>query len=167
MADLPVYVLERSLVAPRELVWKAWTDPALFARWYGPNVETIVHRQDLRVGGDCFVEMRMERGSAFQKLVYREVAKPERLVWLHHNTDAAGATAANPQMPDWPRSLLTVVTFAQAGEQTELRLEWSPHEASDAEIACFAAAIGGLGRGWNAGMEVLEKLLAELQQRSS
>ena len=164
MAESPVYVLERSFIAPRELVWKTWTDPSLFARWYGPNVETIVHRQDLRVGGECFIEMRMQRGSGFQKLVYQEVTAPGRLVWLHHNTDADGAIAANPQMPDWPRTLLTVVTFEQTGTQTELRLEWSPHNASDAEVACFAAAIGGLGRGWNAGMEVLDKLLAELQR---
>jgi len=43
MSDLPTYVLERVFDAPRELVWKTWTDPELLPRWYGPNVETIVH----------------------------------------------------------------------------------------------------------------------------
>jgi hypothetical protein len=42
-------------------------------------------------------------------------------------------------------------------------LTWVPHEASEAEIACFAAAIDRMGKGWNAGMELLAKLLAELQ----
>jgi hypothetical protein len=66
-------------------------------------------------------------------------------------------------MKDWPRVLLTTVTFEDNGPQTSLRLTWVPHEASAAEIACFAAAIDGMGKGWNAGMELLAKLLAEMQ----
>jgi hypothetical protein len=44
-----------------------------------------------------------------------------------------------------------------------MRLEWSPHEASEAEIACFAGAVENLGKGWGAGMELLTQLLADLQ----
>tara|TARA_A100001037_G_scaffold40545_1_gene31616 strand:+ start:1881 stop:1982 length:102 start_codon:yes stop_codon:yes gene_type:complete len=33
MSELPIYVLEREFDAPRELVWKAWTDPELVSRW--------------------------------------------------------------------------------------------------------------------------------------
>ena len=44
MTELPTYILERSFDAPRELVWRTWTEPELLARWYGPRVETIVHR---------------------------------------------------------------------------------------------------------------------------
>ena len=47
MSDLPTYVLEREFAAPRELVWRAWTDAELLARRYGPGAETIVHRLDL------------------------------------------------------------------------------------------------------------------------
>ena len=46
MSDLPEYVLERVFDAPRELVWRTWTEPALLSRWYGPGVETIVHKLD-------------------------------------------------------------------------------------------------------------------------
>ena len=51
MTDLPTYVLERTFDAPRELVWKTWTDPQLLSRWYGPRVETVVHRLELKPGG--------------------------------------------------------------------------------------------------------------------
>ena len=166
MSELPTYVLERTFVAPREIVWKAWTDPTLFARWYGPNVETIIHRLELRSGGDCRVEMRWSGGSNFQKLAYIEVTPPARLVWLHSNTDADWEIASNPRMPDWPRVLLTTVTFNTVGKETHLRLTWSPHEASEREIACFAAAMDGMGRGWDAGMESLAKLLVEIQAQS-
>jgi hypothetical protein len=66
-------------------------------------------------------------------------------------------------MPDWPRMLLTTVIFEENGARTRMRLTWAPHDANDAEIACFAAAIDGMGKGWNAGMELLAKVLAELQ----
>ena len=58
-------------------------------------------------------------------------------------------------MADWPRVLLTTVTFEEEGAQTRMRLTWVPHEASDAETACFAAAMGGMDKGWGAGMELL------------
>jgi hypothetical protein len=54
------------------------------------------------------------------------------------------------------------VTFEEDSGR-KLRLTWVPHQASKAEIACFAAAIGRIGKGWDAGMELLTKLLAELQ----
>ena len=55
------------------------------------------------------------------------------------------------------------MTFEQDGAQTKLRLTWVPHEVSEAEIAGFTQALPGLDKGWGAGMEVLEKMLAELQ----
>ena len=166
MNELPTYVLERTFDAPRDLVWKGWTDPALLSRWYGPNVETIIHRLDLRPGGLWLLEMRRGGHSSFQRVEYTEVVPPERLVWLHSNTDADWHIASNPRMPDWPRVLLTTVTFDEDGARTRMRLTWTPHEASDAELACFAAAIDGMGKGWNAGMELLAKILAELQSQS-
>lgn len=162
MKDLPIYIFERVFDAPRALVWKAWTDPKLLPRWYGPNAETIVHRLELIPGGLCLVEMRWGGRSNYQRIEYAEVAAPERLVWLHSNSDANWNVVPSPMMPDWPR-LLTTVTFEETGGRTRLRLTWVPHEASEAEVRCFDAAIERIGKGWNAGMELLTKLLAESQ----
>lgn len=163
MTDLPTYVLDRVFAAPRELVWKTWTDPSLLSRWYGPNVETIVHSLDLKPGGLWLVEMKWGGNSHYQRVEYTEVAAPERLVWLHSSSDASWNIISSPMMKDWPLVLLTVVTLEEAGGKTKLRLTWTPHNASAAEIACFAGAIAGLGKGWGASMELLEKILAELQ----
>jgi len=163
MSELPTYVLEREFDAPRALVWKAWTDPNLLARWYGPNVETIIHRLDVKPGGLWLNEMKMRSRSSYQRSEFTEVVAPERLVCLMSNTDADWNIAANPMMADWPRVLLTTVTFAETGGGTRLRLTWAPHEASEAEIACFAAAIEGMGKGWSAGMDLLAEILTELQ----
>jgi uncharacterized protein YndB with AHSA1/START domain len=166
MSEPPIYVLERTFDAPPELVWRGWTEPALLARWYGPNVKTTIHRLDLKPGGLLLLEMHWNGQSSYQRGEYVEVVSPERLVWLHSNVDSDWRIAGNPRMPDWPRVLLTTVTFEGHGAQTRMRLAWAPHDASEAEIACFAAAIDSLGKGWNAGMELLAKVLGELQGQS-
>ena len=163
MSDVPTYVLERAFDAPRELVWRAWTEPDLVARWYGPNVETINHRHELKPGGLWLCEMQWGGNSHYQKAEFTEVSAPERLVWLHSNTDADWNAALSPMMPNWPPFLLTTVTFAEQGGQTAMRLIWVPHEANEAETAAFGSALGGLDQGWGAGMELLKELLAELQ----
>ena len=163
MSDLPTYVLERVFDAPRALVWRTWTEPDLLARWYGPNVETVVHRLDVEPGGLWLNEMKWGDNSNFQRVEYTEVSPPERLVWLHANSDADWNIISNPMMADWPRILLTTVTFEEDDGKTRMRLTWVPHEASEAEIACFSDAIAGLDKGWGAGMELLAELLAELQ----
>lgn len=163
MSELPTYVLERTFTAPRELVWRTWTDPALLTRWYGPRVETTIHRHDLAPGGVCLCEMRWGGNSSYERMEFVEVTPPARLVWLHSVADADWKVQASPMMPDWPRVLLTTVTFEEADGRTNLRLTWVPHEASAAEIACFGAAIAGADKGWAAGMELLATLLVELQ----
>lgn len=164
MAELPVFVLEREFDAPRELVWRTWTEAELLSRWYGPNVETIIHKLDVRPGGQWLNEMKMKDRSSFQRMDYTRVEPPERLVGLMSNTDADWNVAPNPMMPDWPRVLLTDVHFVEAGGKTKMRLSWSPHEASEKEIACFADAMDNLGKGWGMGMDLLDELLAGLQR---
>ena len=170
-SDLPTYILERTFNAPRHLVWRTFTETDLLARWYGPNVETIVHRLDVRPGGLWLNEMKWVDNSHYQRVEYTEVAPPERLVWLHCVSDSNWKVAANPMMPDWPRTLLTTVTFrdqanAEGSEtaRTLMRLTWIPHEATDSEISCFRSAIEGMDKGWAAGMKILEEVLVELQK---
>lgn len=165
MSELPTYVIDRVFDAPRSLVWKTWTDPELLARWYGPHVETIIHKLEVRPGGLWLNEMKMGTNSMYQRAEYTEVVEPERLVCLMSTTDAHWQIAADPRMPDWPRVLLTTVTFVEDGARTRMRLTWAPHQASAAEIACFAGAIAGMGKGWSAGMDLLDKLLTELLAR--
>ena len=124
MGNLPTYVLERAFDAPRELVWKTWTDPELLPRWYGPGVETIVHRLELKPGGLWLLEMQWGGNSQYQRVEYTAVSPPGRLVWLHATSDADWNITANPMMPGWPRVLLTTVTFEQDGARTKLRLTW-------------------------------------------
>ncbi|MEM7366204.1 MAG: SRPBCC domain-containing protein [Pseudomonadota bacterium] len=163
MSDLPEFVLERSFNAPRDLVWRAWTDPNLLHRWYGPGVDTVIHQFDLEPDGVWLNEMKMSAGSNYQKMIFKEVAEPERLVWHHCSADEQWNIASNPMMPDWPRILLTTVTFKENNGATTVTLTQVPLDATDAEIACFAEMKDGMSGGWGTGYGIIDEILVDLQ----
>ena len=167
MPDTAEYVFDRIFDAPRVMVWRAWTEPELLARWYGPGVETIIHGFDLKPGGAWLNEMRWGDKSDRSKMVFQEVVPEERLVWHHSSTDADWNIVTNPMMADWPRVLLTTVTFEDQGAQTKVRLTMVPLDATEAEIACFAGAMAGMDKGWGSGAVILDEILAELQAAAS
>lgn len=164
MSGLSTYTLERIFDAPRELVWRGWTERELFARWYGPRAETVVHRADLEPGGLWLVEMRMGDNASFQRFECAEVTPPDRLVWRQSVSDPDWNVIANPMLPDWPRVVLSTVTLDGDGARTRMRFTWAPHEASEAEHGAFAGAIEEMGKGWEAGMKLLADILNELQR---
>jgi len=164
MSETPQFATEHEFDAPRSLVWQAWTQPDLLARWYGPNVETIVHEFDLKPGGRWLGEMKWDGNSHYSVAEFTEVVPEEKLVWLHSSSDAEWNIAANPMMPDWPRFVLTTVTFADTAEKTRIRLAWTPHEATETESECFSGAMEKFGSGWKAGFAIMDGVLAELQE---
>jgi len=166
MSDLPEYVLDREFNAPRDMVWKAWTDPELLARWYGPGVETVIHKFDLKPGGVWLNEMKWGENSMLSKMVFKEVTPTNQLVWDHYSaTDKEWNSVKNPKMPDWPDVLLTTVTFEAAGAKTNVRLTQVPVGASEAENACFAQMMEGMSKGWGSGYTIMDEIFAELQSK--
>ena len=155
------FTIARHFTAPPALVWRAWTEAGLLAHWYGPGVETVIHALDVRAGGQWLTEMKMGPNSYFQRADFTEVAPEAALSCLMSTTDADWNTIANPMMPDWPRVLRTDVTLAATETGTDLTLVWTPHEATEAELACFAAAKANFGGGWGKGFDMLEEMLAK------
>jgi len=166
MSELPEYKLDRIFDAPRELVWRAWTDPELLHRWYGPGAETIIHKFDLKPGGMWLNEMKWGDNSHFQKVIFQEVTPPSMMVWQHYSsTDSNWNSTPNPMMEDWPHLLLTTVIFEDMGDKTNVRLSQIPLEATDAEIACFARVMSNMDKGWGSGYAIMDELFVELQSK--
>ncbi|MCD9021635.1 SRPBCC family protein [Cohnella silvisoli] len=79
--DLSI-IVERTFDAPRELVWEAWTKPEHVANWWGMGGKLAACEIDLRPGGTYLYVLRGPDGNEYPfKGVYREVVKPERLVY--------------------------------------------------------------------------------------
>lgn len=97
MAENAVNETERMVVtrvfdAPRELVWKAWTDPKYVQQWWGPKGFTApVCKMDFRVGGKSLYCMRMPDGQEFWNGVdYYEIVPYEKIVSSMYFADAQG-----------------------------------------------------------------------------
>ncbi len=165
MTDLPELIVDREFDAPRELVWRAWTEPDLLARWYGPNIETVVHLFNLEPGGVWLHEMKMKNGSSFQKAIFQEITQPEKLVWHHYSSvDSNGQAVDGPMMKGWPTVLLTTVTFDEKDGRTKVRLSQIPYEATDDQIAGFAKMKDDMSGGWGSGYKIIDDILNELLQ---
>lgn len=120
-------VITRILDSPRELVWKAWTDPERMKSWWGPKIFTApVCELDLRVGGKYLNCMRAPDGKDYWSTgVYREIAPLERIVCTDCFADEKGnvVPATHYGMsPDFPLEMLVTVTFEQQGSKTRLTL---------------------------------------------
>src|ERR1700733_10149007 len=160
----PAFVISRVFDAPRELVWKAFTEPERMKHWFGPTGSVVVaSKMDFRVGGTYHGAMRDPAGNVmWAKFVYREIVAPERLVWEHSFSDENGGLTRHPLSPTWPLKLLTTVTLAQAPEnKTALTLRWSPLEATEEERKTFDAAHDGVRAGWGGSFDQLDAYLAK------
>jgi uncharacterized protein YndB with AHSA1/START domain len=82
--DVPALRLERRFAAPRERVFRAWTDPAQLTRWFAPSDQhsTNVISLDVRAGGRYRIQMVSPSGNVYTVVgTFREVRPPERLVF--------------------------------------------------------------------------------------
>jgi len=86
-------VISRLFAAPRDLVFRAWTEPTLLARWWGPKGFTNpVCEWDARAGGKIYDVMRGPDGTDYPMGgQYREITPPEKLVMVCGALDPKGA----------------------------------------------------------------------------
>ncbi|MGA7720992.1 MAG: SRPBCC domain-containing protein [Ignavibacteriaceae bacterium] len=84
--------ITRIFDAPRELVWKAWTEPEHFKRWWGPKDFTCPFCEiDFRIGGKYLNCMRSPEGKDFWTTgAYLEIKPPERIVYTDSFADDKG-----------------------------------------------------------------------------
>jgi uncharacterized protein YndB with AHSA1/START domain len=158
------FVISRAFDAPRELLWKAFTEPEHMKEWWGPKGSAIVvSKMDLRVGRTYHGAMRTPDGGViWAKFVYREIVEPVRLVWIHSFSDEDGGLSRHPFSPTWPLELLTTVTFDEApGGKTKLTLRWLPVNAAEDERKTFDAAHDNMRQGWGGSFDQLVTFLAK------
>lgn len=157
------FVISRVLDAPRELVWKVFTDPEHMKQWWGPKGFTVFHAtMDLRVGGTYLYGIRSPAGDPmWGKFVFREIKPQERLVFINSFSDENGGVTRHPMAPSWPLELLSVFTFeALADGRTKFTVRWSPYQPSEEERKTFEAGRASMQQGWGGTLEQLAAYLA-------
>lgn len=125
-------VIVRRLDAPRELVWRAWTEAERISRWWGPTgFSTTTHEMDLRPGGRWRYTMHGPDGVDYPNLVeYEEVVVPERLIYSHGSEED-------------PKQFRTTVTFAETDHGTTITMGMAFRSDEDREAAARFGAVEG------------------------
>ncbi len=95
--------LERVLNAPIASVWDMWTRPELFRQWYGPRGMSVpVAEMDLKVGGERRICMEMKTPDRTMSMwftgVFKEIRRPNRLVYTESLCDAEGRVVSPQSM---------------------------------------------------------------------
>lgn len=141
--------LTRDFVAPRELVFKAWTEENRVKEWWGPGgFDNPVCKVDARVGGFMDIHMRSPEGTVYpMKATFTEIVPHERIVFTSGALDEKGELLFD---------ILTTVTFIEIGNKTRLTLT-----ARVLEVRAEGAHhIGGMEMGWSGS---LDKLVAYVE----
>ncbi len=156
-----ILAVTRIFDAPRELVWKAWTEPERLAQWWGPKGFKWKHsKMDFRPDGIFHYCMVSPDGhEMWGKFVYREIAAPKRLVFTNSFSDEEGNTVRAPFSQDWPLEILNTFTFTEQGGKTTIEMHGIPVNATDKEQKAFDAAQQSIQQGFKGTFDQLDEYL--------
>jgi len=100
-------IITRLLNAPRELVWDVFTKPEHIKNWWGPNGFTnTIDKMDVKPGGEWEFIMHGPDGTDYKnKSIYKEIVRPERIVFEH---------VSGPKF-------IATITFTAEGNKTHLK----------------------------------------------
>lgn len=117
-------VITRIFDAPRELVFRAWTDPAMVVQWWGPRgFTTTVHEMNVKPGGTWIFTMHGPDGRDYpNKIVFIEVMEPELIIYKHSGDEDTE-----------PVNFHVTVSFEEEGNKTKLRMRSLFESAADLE----------------------------------
>lgn len=140
------FVITRVFDAPRDLVFRAWTDPEIMKQWAAPRGYSIAHQSgEVRPGGAWRCCMRSPDGvDSWLGGSYREIVPPERLVFTH-----AWEEEGKPR-----QETLVTVTFEDQGGKTLLTLHQEAFKSR--------ASRDGHEAGWSECLDLLAELLAKI-----
>lgn len=159
------FVITRTFDAPRDLVFKVWTDAEHLKNWFGPKGATMIASKiDLRPGGIYHYGMTAADGmEVWGRWVFREIDPPKKLVFVTSFSNRAGEIAPRPFPGDWPHELLSTITFIEFNGKTTVTVEWTPINATEAEVEFFTSMHESMNQGWGGTLDKLGEHLKEVE----
>lgn len=162
------FVISRVFNAPRELVWKMWTEAEHMAKWWGPTgFEMIKTELDLKPGGMFHYGMKTPDGAytMWGKIMYREIAAPERMIVVVSFCDENAVAIRHPMAPTWPMEVLTTMTFTEENGKTTLLMKGVPLNANEEEIKMYKSGYAGMQQGFGGTFAQLDAYLEQISKK--
>lgn len=155
------FTITREFDAPRDVVFKAWTDREHLMHWWGPKGMTMVHGvNDLRPGGSFHYCLRSRGGDdMWGKWVYRDLLPPARIVFVNSFSDPAGNIVHHPAMTTWPLEMLLTIDFVERAGRTQVTITSVPINPTPTERRTFEDGHASMRGGWGGSFDVLADYL--------
>src|SRR5579872_368632 len=162
METIEQLVITRTYNAPRELVYKAWTDAEALAQWWAPTgMSLTVKKLDFRPGGIFHYRQVLPNGEPLWGIfIYRDMKEPEYINFVNSFSDEDGNRVRSPFHQAWPLEILNEVSFEENDEKTTLTLKGRPINATEEEIRLFVANRASMNGGFKGLLDKLEEYLA-------
>jgi uncharacterized protein YndB with AHSA1/START domain len=152
-------VIERIFEAPRELVWKAWTEPEMFKKWWGPKHFTCPFVEiDFREGGTCLSCMRSPDGKDFWSTsTYKEIVPIQKIVATDSFADKHGnvVPSTHYDMEGFQLEMEITLLLEEVEGKTKMTLRHAG--LPEGEMKDMTAA------GWNESFDKLAEVLEQLK----
>jgi len=159
------FVISRTVDAPRDLVWKAYSEAERLAQWWGPKgCKLTVGSLDFRPGGIFHYGMEWQPGKTmWGRFVYREIVPPERLVFVSSFSDENKGVTRAPFNEHWPLEVFNVVTFEDAGGKTKITIRGAPIGPTEEERSAWEGHFDSMNQGFGGTFDALDAYLAKIQ----
>ena len=157
------FEITRIYKAPRDRVWKAWTEPDQLDQWWGPKGCTIdIHRLELRPGGFLHYAMKFAGApTMWGRFNYREIVTSERIVWLNSFSNERCGIARAPFSAICPLEIENTVTFREHAGATTIALRAEPFGETGEERKYFEELRPSLEQGYGGTFDQLGAYLAK------
>lgn len=163
------FVISRVFDAPRDFLWRCFTDAERMQQWWGPKgFKVIASNIDLRIGGTYHYGLKAPDGSVMWGLfTYREIVPSERLVFVNCFSDEHRGITRHPMAPTWPLQMFSTFSFDDVpGGKTKFTVRWQTLDATPEEQAMFDSDQSrvSMTNGWTGTLDQLEAYLATAKQ---
>ncbi len=156
------FIISRTFNAPRELVWKAFTEPERMKEWWGPKGAKILSsKMDFRPGGMYHYGMRYAGQDMWGKQVYREIVPMEKIVFENSFSDENAGVTRHPLGPTWPLRMFSIITLTENAGKTTFTVQWSPMDPTEVEQKTFDDGFESMKGGWTGTFEQLAAYLGK------
>ena len=164
IASPEAFKVTRTLNAPIELVFSAFSEAKHLGQWWGPKgFDIVVKKLEFKPGGIFHYSMQMpDGGKMWGKFAYRQIDKPGCIEFVSSFSDEDGNITRAPFSAVWPLEVLNTLTLVEDNGKTILTLVGGPINATQEERDTFANAFASMQQGFKGTFDQLENYLPEM-----
>jgi uncharacterized protein YndB with AHSA1/START domain len=160
------FFISRVFDAPRDLVWKAFSEEQRLGRWWGP-AGFFLRSAKLQFKPNGYFHFNMVsadgKNSMWAKFTYKDIQPKERIVYINSFSDEKG-NIVKPPFPNWPKEMYTQITLVELRGKTVLELRSYPVNASKEERETFRKGRASMQQGFGGTFNQLAKYVAQEQR---